>query len=129
MSAGRPGQPPTAHVMAMVDSEDHDTVLARLQPIAEAAPLVGQDGRITSYQAVITNAGDASHGAEGEPTARSGLVGRITPSFAADAERFLESGATYFFQLRAVGGAVHDVPSDATAFAHRSAEIGRASGR
>ena len=33
------------------------------------------------------------------------------------------SGATYFFQLRAVGGAVHDVPTDATAFAHRSAEF------
>ena len=123
MSAGRPGQPPTAHVMAMVDSDDPDTVLARLQPLAEAAPLVGQDVRITSYQAVITNAGDASHGAEGEPTARSGLIGRITPSFAADAARFLESGATYFFQLRAVGGAVHDVPADATAFAHRSAEF------
>ena len=123
MSAGRPGQPTTAHVMAMVDSDDPDTVLARLQPLAEAAPLVGQDVRITSYQAVITNAGDASHGAEGEPTARSGLIGRITPSFAADAARFLESGATYFFQLRAVGGAVHDVPADATAFAHRSAEF------
>lgn len=123
MSAGRPGQPPTAHVMAMVDSDDPDTVLARLQPLAEAAPLVAQDVRVTSYQAVITNAGDASHGAEGEPTSRSGLIGRITPSFAADAAQFLESGATYFFQLRAIGGAVHDVPSDATAFAHRSAEF------
>ena len=123
MSAGRPGQPPTAHVMAMVDSDDPDTVLARLQPLAEAAPLVAQDVRVTSYQAVITNAGDASHGAEGEPTSRSGLIGRITPSFATDAARFLESGATYFFQLRAIGGAVHDVPSDATAFAHRSAEF------
>ena len=87
------------------------------------ARCVGQDVRITSYQAVISNAGDASHAAEGEPTARSGLIGRVTPSFAEDAARFLESGATYFFQLRAVGGAVHDVPADATAFAHRSAEF------
>jgi FAD/FMN-containing dehydrogenase len=51
------------------------------------------------------------------------MVGRITPEFAADAARFLESGATYFFQLRAVGGAVHDVPADATAFGHRDAEF------
>lgn len=123
VSGGRSGEPPVAHVMAMVDSDDPDTVLARLQPIADAAPLVGQDVRITSYQAVITNAGDASHAAEGEPTARSGLIGRITPSFAADAARFIESGATYFFQLRAVGGAVHDVPAESTAFAHRSAEF------
>ena len=68
-------------------------------------------------------ADDAAHAAEGEPTARSGLIGRITPEFARDAARFLDSGATYFFQLRAVGGAVHDVPAEATAFAHRSAEF------
>jgi hypothetical protein len=55
--------------------------------------------------------------------ARSGLIGRITPGFAQDAARFIGSGATYFFQLRAVGGAVHDVPPHATAFAHRSAEF------
>ncbi|GAA1760981.1 LLM class flavin-dependent oxidoreductase [Agromyces humatus] len=123
VSAGRAGQPPMAHVMAMVDSDDPDTVLERLQPLADAAPLVGQDVRITTYQSVISNAGDASHGAEGEPTARSALIGRVTPSFAADAARLIESGATYFFQFRAVGGAVHDVPVDATAFAHRSAEF------
>lgn len=123
VGAGRPGQPATAHVMAVVDSDDPDTVLARLQPLADVAPLLAQDVRLTSYQAVISNAGDAGHSAEGEPTARSGLIGRVTPGFAEDAARFLESGATYFFQLRAVGGAVHDVPADATAFAHRSAEF------
>ena len=85
-----------------------------------------QDVRITSYRAVISNASDDdATRAEGEPTARSGLIGRITPEFARDAARFLDSGATYFFQLRAVGGAVHDVPADATAFAHRSAEFSR----
>ena len=119
----RPGEPPIAQVMAVIDSADPETVLARLQPLAEVAPLLAQDVRITSYRAVISNADDATHSAEGEPLARSGLIGRITPEFARDAARFIESGATYFFQLRAVGGAVHDVPADATAFAHRSAEF------
>jgi hypothetical protein len=76
-----------------------------------------------SYRAVISNSDDAAHAAEGEPTARSGLIGRLTPEFARDAARFLDSGATSFFQLRAVGGAVHDVPAEATAFAHRSSEF------
>lgn len=119
----RPGEPPVARVMAVVDSADPETVLARLQPLAEAAPLVAQDVRLTSYRAVMANSDDAAHAAEGEPTSRSGLIGRITPSFARDAARLLESGATYFFQLRAVGGAVHDVPADATAFAHRDSEF------
>ncbi|MRG59903.1 LLM class flavin-dependent oxidoreductase [Agromyces sp. CFH 90414] len=120
---GRPGQPVTAHVMAVVDSGEPDTVIARLQPLAEAAPLVAQEVRLTSYRAIVSNAGDGAHSGEGEPLARSGLIGRITPEFARDAARFLESGATHFFQLRAMGGAVHDVPADATAFAHRDAEF------
>lgn len=119
----RPGQPSVAQVMAAVDSDDPDTVLARLQPLAESAPLLAQDVRITSYRAVISNSSDGTHAGQGEPFARSGMIGRITPEFARDAARFLEGGSTYFFQLRAVGGAVHDVPADATAFAHRSAEF------
>ncbi|MEF3403020.1 LLM class flavin-dependent oxidoreductase [Agromyces sp. CCNWLW203] len=123
MGGSRPGEPPVARVMAVIDSDDPDTVIARLQPLAEAAPLVGQDVRLTTYESIMANAADGSHGAEGEPTARTGIIGRITPEFAADAARFIASGASYFFQLRAVGGAVHDVPADATAFAHRSAEF------
>ncbi len=123
LGGARAGQPQVAQVMAVVDSADPETVLARLQPLAEAAPLLAQDVRITSYRSVISNSSDAAHAAEGEPSARSGLIGRITPEFARDAAEFLASGASYFFQLRAVGGAVHDVPADATAFAHRGAEF------
>ncbi|WP_022889151.1 LLM class flavin-dependent oxidoreductase [Agromyces italicus] len=123
MGGSRPGQPPVATVMTMIDSDDPDTVLERLQPLADAAPLIGQDVRLSTYDAVLANAGDESHGAEGEPTSRSGLIGPVTPEFARDAARFLDDGASYFFQLRAVGGAVHDVPAEGTAFAHRSSEF------
>ncbi|WP_307045003.1 FAD-binding oxidoreductase [Agromyces ramosus] len=123
LGGSRPGEPPVAQVMAVIDSDDPETVLARLQPLAEAAPLVAQDVRLMSYRAVMANSDDATHAGDGEPTSRSGLIGRITPEFARDAVRFLESGATYFFQLRAIGGAVHDVRADATAFAHRDAEF------
>lgn len=123
LGGARPGQPPVAQVMAAIDSDDPETVLARLQPLAESAPLLAQDVRITSYQAVISNSSDTTHAGQGEPFARSGMIGRITLEFARDAARFLERGSTYFFQLRAVGGAVHDVPADATAFAHRASEF------
>ena len=55
--------------------------------------------------------------------ARSGLIEHITPEFAAAAARLIASGAVYFFQIRSVGGAVADVPPDATAYAHRSANF------
>ncbi|GAA4368743.1 LLM class flavin-dependent oxidoreductase [Agromyces bauzanensis] len=123
MGGAAPGQTRVAQVMAVVDSDDPATVLERLQPLAEVAPLLAQDVRITSYRQVISNSSDDAHGAEGEPLSLSGLIGRVTPEFARDAARFLDDGGTYFFQLRAVGGAVHDVAADATAFAHRSSEF------
>jgi FAD/FMN-containing dehydrogenase len=121
MGPPRPGS--TAMVLAVVDSDDPETIVARLQPVAEAAPLVGQQVVITPYAGVMANASRADHDGQGEPAARSGLVQHVTPEFAADAERLLRSGAAYFFQLRSVGGAVADVDPDATAYANRSANF------
>ena len=44
---------------------------------------------------------------------------------AADAAALLDAGAAYFFQVRAVGGAVSDVPADATAYGWREANLAR----
>ena len=41
LGGARPGEPRVAQVMAVVDSDDPETVLDRLQPLADAAPLVG----------------------------------------------------------------------------------------
>ena len=123
MGGRRPGQPQVAQVYAMVDSGEPDTIIARLQPFAELAPLVQQSVQLTTYARVMANADlGPQHGA-GEPYSRSALVGRITREFAREAERMLESGDAGFFQLRSVGGAVADVAEDATAYAHRSASF------
>jgi len=119
----RGGQPPVAHVMVAVDSADADTVLARLQPFAEIAPLGGSDARITSYAAVMANASPDPHQGQGEPVTRAGLIRHITPEFALAIEKLMASGIVYFFQIRSAGGAVADVPSDATAFGHRDANF------
>jgi hypothetical protein len=84
---------------------------------------VQQSVQLATYAQVMANADlGAQHGA-GEPHSRSGLIAHITPAFARAAERMLDSGDAYFFQLRAVGGAVADVAEDATAYAHRSANF------
>lgn len=121
--APRPGQPHVVQLYGVVDSDDTDTVIARLQPFAELAPLVQQSVTITPYARVMANADlGPQHGA-GEPHSRSGLIEHVTPAFAAAADGMLRSGAVPFFQLRAVGGAVADVPEDATAYTHRSANF------
>lgn len=123
MGASQPGQPTVARVMAAVDSSDPDTIIERLQPLAEIAPLLDQSVSLTPYTGVIANSQDGSHNGQGEPTARSGLVEHITPEFAAAVARLIDSGASYFFQIRSVGGAVQDIAPDATAYAGRSANF------
>jgi alkanesulfonate monooxygenase SsuD/methylene tetrahydromethanopterin reductase-like flavin-dependent oxidoreductase (luciferase family) len=113
-----------AQAMLVVDSADPNTIIERLQPIADIAPLVNQSVGLARYdqimQAMLDNGPQQG---QGEPHAHSGLIRHITPTFAADAAAMLESGASYFFQLRAVGGAVSDVPADATAYGWRDANF------
>ncbi|GAA2234738.1 LLM class flavin-dependent oxidoreductase [Herbiconiux moechotypicola] len=123
MGGSRPGRPPVAQVMAVVDSSDPAVIVERLQPLAETAPLVDQSVQLVPYAALMANAQGGDHDAQGEPAARSGLVEHITPEFAAAIARLLESGAVYFFQIRSVGGAVSDVDPSATAYANRSANF------
>jgi len=119
----RGGQPPVGHVMVAVDFADADTVLARLQPLAAIAPLAASDARMTSYAAVMANASPDPHAGQGEPVTRSGLVRHITPELGIAIEKLMATGIVYFFQIRSLGGAVGDVPVEATAFGHRDANF------
>lgn len=109
-----------AQTMNVVASDDADTILARLQPLADTAPLIGQQAQIMPYQSLVFPQ-PTQHEAQGQPVSRSGLLDHVTPEFAKQADDLLRSGAVYFFQIRAMGGATQDVAPEATAFAHRSA--------
>ncbi|MDQ3689441.1 MAG: BBE domain-containing protein, partial [Chloroflexota bacterium] len=120
----RRGQPAVARVMAVVDSDQPDVIIDRLQPVADVAPMYDQSVVITSYASIMANAqGRGDHDGQGEPSARSGLIEHITPEFAAAAARLIQSGAVYLSQIRSVGGAVSDVDPDATAYGNRSANF------
>jgi FAD/FMN-containing dehydrogenase len=119
----RRGQPMLAQALAVVDSDNPETIIERLQPLADAAPLYDHQIVVTPYAAIMANAQGGDHNGQGEPAARSGLIDHITPAFSAAAARLLRSGVVYFFQIRSVGGAVADVPADATAYANRSANF------
>ena len=123
ISRPRAGKPTVATVLAVVDSDDPDTVISRLQPLADAGPLLDQQVTLTTYADVMAADDSAVHQGQGEPAARSGLIEHLTPAFAAAAGRLLASGAVHYFQIRSVGGAVNDVPPDATAYAHRSSNF------
>jgi alkanesulfonate monooxygenase SsuD/methylene tetrahydromethanopterin reductase-like flavin-dependent oxidoreductase (luciferase family) len=111
-----------AQLYGVVDSSTPDVIIDRLQPIADVAPLLDQQVQLVPYAGVM-NVPDAPHDGRGDPVARSGLIEHLTPEFSAAAADLIRSGAVYFFQVRSVGGAVADVPADATAYSHRSANF------
>lgn len=123
VSPPRRGQPALAYVLAMVNSDQPETIVSRLQPLVRIAPLYDQRVVITSYAAVMANAPGDDHNGQGEPAARSGSLAHLTPEFATAAARLIHSGVVYFFQIRSMGGAVSDVDPDATAFGSRSANF------
>src|SRR5690606_11260018 len=75
----RRGQPALAYVLAVVDSDQPDIIIDRLQPIADIAPLYDQRIVITPYANIMANADGGPHNGQGEPVARSGLIKHITP--------------------------------------------------
>ncbi len=123
MGATRPGSPAIAQTMTVVATDDPDTIIADLQPIAGAGDLYQQNVVLTPYASVMANAPDEPHTGSGDVVARSALVEHLTPAFARAAADLLASGAVHWFQIRSVGGAVADVDPDATAYAHRSANF------
>jgi alkanesulfonate monooxygenase SsuD/methylene tetrahydromethanopterin reductase-like flavin-dependent oxidoreductase (luciferase family) len=111
-----------AQIYGVVDSDVPETIIDRFEKVVAAGPLLDQSVQLVPYAGVM-NVPDAQHDGQGDPVARSGLIEHITPEFAAAAAELIRSGVTYFFQIRSVGGAVADVPDDATAYGHRSANF------
>ncbi|MGD9528613.1 LLM class flavin-dependent oxidoreductase [Pseudonocardia sp.] len=61
----RSGRPAIAQSYSVVASAEPETVLARLQPLADLAPLYAQQAQILPYAAVMANASEAPHQARG----------------------------------------------------------------
>jgi hypothetical protein len=121
---GRQGRQRYTQAMLVADSDDPDTIIGRLQPIAGIAPLLDQSIALTSYDQIMQSMlSEAPQQGQGEPHSHSGLIRHLTPAFGKDAAALLDAGASYFFQVRAVGGAVSDMPSDATAYGWRDANF------
>jgi hypothetical protein len=123
--AGPAGTGPLALMTAVVvNSADHETIAARIEPFFELAPVVHSDVVVTPYAGVMNlHPPVEAHDGRGEPVGRSGLVNAITAGFAAAVSSLLRSGSVQLLQLRTLGGATGDVAPETTAFAHRAAQF------
>lgn len=91
---------------------------AALSPFLRVAPLLGRHAQLAPYASVV----EATHAPQrGQQRARthSGLAVHLDDEIAGHIAGLVEQGFGQLLQIRSAGGAINDVPSDATAYAHR----------
>lgn len=122
LSAGGRDRGPMAQAMTVWASADTEAAVEVLEPMLDIAPVLQQRAQVTPYAGII---GPVSrhHDGGAPPVSRSGLLPRMTPDAGAALGDLLLSGEASLVQLRATGGAVHDVDASATAYAHRTQEF------
>ncbi|GAA1976003.1 hypothetical protein GCM10009718_10230 [Isoptericola halotolerans] len=118
LSPGRRGNGPVAQLMTVWAGDDTVAAVTQLERLADAGPLLGHEAYLLPYSGVV-QAAAKQHQGGGDPAVRSALVTHLDTATARAFERVAASGAAYFLQVRATGGATHDVPVEATAYAHR----------
>jgi hypothetical protein len=79
---------------------------------------VQQRAQLVPYASVPLTT-DAPHTGQQAAIAHTGLADHLDPELAAATAALLRGGAADMVQIRSAGGAINDVPADATAYAHR----------
>lgn len=113
------GETPFAQATVVFAGDDTKAASAALSPFVALPGVRGQRAQVTPYANVpITT--DAPHrGQQPTPLVHTGLAVHLDDRVASRIAALLASGSVQMLQIRSVGGAINDVPADATAYAHR----------
>jgi alkanesulfonate monooxygenase SsuD/methylene tetrahydromethanopterin reductase-like flavin-dependent oxidoreductase (luciferase family) len=114
-----PGEQPAAQVLSVYAGDDAGPAIAALTPLLALGPLLDEQTALVPYAAVVPPHGAVHAGGVAHPQFSNGFVGRLTPGLTAPLAELLRSGVAAVLAIRSVGGAVNDVPPQATAYAHR----------
>ncbi|WP_166793248.1 FAD-binding oxidoreductase [Cryobacterium lactosi] len=112
---------PTVQALIVVDADDPDTVVERLQPLAALAPVANQSVQLMPYHTLLSQPPEQHD--HGEPHGHSSLARHLTPAVSEGLAHLLTSNSSFFLTVRSAGGAVADTPADATAYAWRNANF------
>ncbi|MEU6412560.1 LLM class flavin-dependent oxidoreductase [Microbispora sp. NPDC046933] len=118
LSPARRGQDAVAQLLTVYAGADTTAAVSELERLAEAGPLLGHQGYVLPYSGVVQPA-ERHHTGGGSPAVRSGLVTHLDGDVSRAFDRIARSGLSYFLQIRATGGAAHDLAPGATAYPHR----------
>ncbi|MFI7608595.1 LLM class flavin-dependent oxidoreductase [Micromonospora sp. NPDC049366] len=110
---------PIAQVTLVYAGDDVEAAQDALTPFVDIGPILGQQAQLMPYAALVAPPHNRHHG-QGLDDTRSGLLHHVTAEAATSMHTMMHSGDVSVLQIRSVGGAVNDVPPEATAYAHRS---------
>jgi alkanesulfonate monooxygenase SsuD/methylene tetrahydromethanopterin reductase-like flavin-dependent oxidoreductase (luciferase family) len=113
------GYPPVAQLMNVWAGDDVEAASEALTPLLELGPLLAQEARLAPYAAVVPTYDVSQYGGRGDPLISNGLAVHLTHELGERLAIGLRSRVTPWVSVRSVGGAVNDVPAEATAYAHR----------
>ncbi|MFH8766331.1 LLM class flavin-dependent oxidoreductase [Streptomyces althioticus] len=115
----RRGAPVTARITLVYAGDDVEAAQAALMPFLEVGPVLQQEAQLAPYHAIVAPS-DNRHVGQGLADSRSGMLEHMTREAAENIEVAIKSGDIMIMQFRSMGGAVHDVPRDRMAWAHRT---------
>ncbi|GAA1051985.1 LLM class flavin-dependent oxidoreductase [Dietzia natronolimnaea] len=124
ISPAGPGTQLAVQALIVVDESDPDTVVERLQPFAQLAPMATQSVKMVPYAALLElPAGEAQQHGHGEPRGHAGLTQHLSRDVAAGLADLLASRSSFLLSIRSAGGAVADRPADSAAYGWRDANF------
>ncbi|GII55981.1 hypothetical protein Pth03_43700 [Planotetraspora thailandica] len=113
---------PVAQTYAVWAGDDTERAVHALERFLPIAPVLQQSAQLVPYAAVMAH-DPGQHDGQSLMHSRTALVDHLDADTAALVTGLFDRRDTSYFQIRAVGGAVNDLPADATAYAHRTQNL------
>lgn len=112
------GPRPFAQATVVFAGDDTDAATRALSPFTALPGVVGARAELVPYPAVPLTSGAPHTGQQGA-VMHTALVDHLDDDLSARIASALASGDVQMIQIRSVGGAINDIPVDASAYAHR----------
>lgn len=121
-SPRRRGSQATAQALVVWANDDGEAAVEAFTPMLELGPVLQQGAQLVPYSAIMAPI-DQAHSGQQTLQVRSGLVDSLNRETVEAIVRLFEEGRVPWANFRHVGGAVNDMPANATSYAHRSQEV------
>ncbi|PZG05042.1 FAD-binding oxidoreductase [Nonomuraea aridisoli] len=113
------GRSLVASITAVVATADERRVRAAVEPLLRIGNTLDQHAQLAPYPALVSTAHLHANVGQQPSTTTNGLLTGMTDEDAAAIVAAAGGRHQALINMRSVGGAVNDVPADATAYAHR----------